>query len=128
MELSVIKFTEYIHPEDYESTTHIRTFYCFIFPAETSVDGHKLPTQYASLAISENSSIDDISETSPVPASLFAQFFLLYYRNIMVVCRNYVSKQCVRVCVVLCCVITAAYMNHDLWPRTYSNYNVLGSS
>jgi len=88
--------------------THIHTYYyCFIFPAETSVDGHKLPTQYASLASSENSSIDDISETSPVPASLFAQFFLLYYRNIIVLCRNYVSKQCVCACAcaVLCCVV-----------------------
>jgi hypothetical protein len=85
---------------------HIHTFYCFIFPAETSVDGHKLPTQYASLATSENSSIDDFSETSPVPASLIAQFFLLYFRNIMVLCRSYVSKQRVHVrmcvCVVLC--------------------------
>jgi len=57
--------------------------------SETSVDGHKLPTQYASLASSENSSIDDISKTSPVPPSLFAQFFLLYYRNIIIYCRNY---------------------------------------
>jgi hypothetical protein len=71
------------------------------------VDGHKLPTQYASLASSENSSTDEISQTSPVPASLIAQFFLLYYRNIIVLCRNYVSKQCVCVCVcVLGCVIT----------------------
>jgi hypothetical protein len=63
------------------------------------VDGHKLPTQYASLASSENSSIEEISEAAPIPASLFAQFFLLCYRNIIVLYRNYVSKLCVCVCV-----------------------------
>lgn len=55
----------------------------------TNVDDQKPPAQYASLASSEDSSIDEIPESCPVSASLFAQFLLLYYRNIIVLCRNY---------------------------------------
>ncbi|PNF38652.1 hypothetical protein B7P43_G01202 [Cryptotermes secundus] len=55
----------------------------------TNVDDQKPHAQYASLASSEDSSIDEIPESSPVSASLLAQFLLLYYRNIIVLCRNY---------------------------------------
>jgi hypothetical protein len=57
------------------------------------VDDQKPPPQYASLASSEDSSIDEISESSPVSASLLSQFLLLYYRNIIVLFRNYVSNR-----------------------------------
>ncbi|XP_069705049.1 ATP-binding cassette sub-family G member 1 [Periplaneta americana] len=43
----------------------------------------------ATLASSENSSIEDIPDTACAQASLFAQFFLLYYRNILEEYRNY---------------------------------------
>jgi hypothetical protein len=56
------------------------------------VDDQKPPAQYASLASSEDSSIDEIPESSPVSASFLAQFLLLYYRNVIVLCRNYVSN------------------------------------
>jgi len=61
--------------------------------AGTSEDDQKSSPKYASLASSEDLSVDEIPESSPVSASLFAQFLLLYYRNIIVLYRNYVSKQ-----------------------------------
>ncbi|XP_021939655.1 ATP-binding cassette sub-family G member 1 isoform X2 [Zootermopsis nevadensis] len=57
--------------------------------SETTADCRQPPLQLASLASSEDSSIHEICEQSPVSASLFAQFSLLYYRNLMVLCRNY---------------------------------------
>lgn len=63
--------------------------------------GQQPPLQYASLASSEDLSTDEICEQPAVSASLFAQFFLLYYRNLIVLCRNYVSKSCVCLIIVI---------------------------
>lgn len=56
--------------------------------SDTHVEGEK-PEKYPSLASSENSSVEDLPDTAHSQASFFAQFLLLYYRNVLEEYRNY---------------------------------------